>query len=53
MPETYLGDGVYATLDNCMIKLDLREQDDSVIFLEPEVLVALIRFATRHNFLGI
>jgi hypothetical protein len=45
--EQYLGDGVYATMEeDGVIVLDLRGQDDTTrIVLEPEVLVALVNFA--------
>lgn len=43
-PEVYLGDGVYATFDGFGIMLDLRAQDASKIFLEPQVFDALVRF---------
>lgn len=45
--ETCLGGGVYAVYDGHLIWLDLREQDGSLIALEPETLEALAEFAAR------
>jgi len=43
--DRYLGDGVYASYDGCMVWLDLRGQDSTTrIALEPEVLAALDEF---------
>lgn len=42
--DVYLGDGVYASFDGYHIILDLREQDNSKIALEPQVLNALDSF---------
>lgn len=42
--DTYLGDGVYASFDGYAITLDLRNQDKSKIYLEPQVFAQLIRF---------
>jgi hypothetical protein len=50
--ETYIGDGVYASLDNGMIKLRTpRGHGDDVIYLEPEVFIELLRFARSIHFL--
>lgn len=43
--ETYLGDGVYAKFDGWNIWLDLHAQGPDRICLEPEVLLALFKFA--------
>ena len=44
--EAYLGDGVYATAERGMIKLTThRETGEHVIFLEFDVLTALVVFA--------
>lgn len=45
--ETYLGDGVYATFDGWNIILDLRAQGPEKICLEPEVMLALYKFAKQ------
>ena len=45
--ETYLGDGVYAVFDGWHIWLDLRNQDQSRIALNPDVLRALDIFRAR------
>jgi hypothetical protein len=50
MPELkdYLGDGVYAEFDGFGIWLRANDPaDEHAIFLEPEVLAALNRFAER------
>lgn len=45
VPDSYLGDGVYASFDGFNIWLDLRGQDDTTkIALEPQVLEALDGF---------
>ena len=44
MTKAYLGDGVYAEVENNMIKLNTLE--DHVIYLEPQVYLALTVFAT-------
>ena len=52
MPDTYLGDGVYASCDGYHIILDLREQSvltDSRIFLEPEVMENLFLYNQRFQ----
>ena len=44
-PETYLGDGVYASFDGYHIILDLRAQDNTTrIALEPEVFNKLLKY---------
>lgn len=46
MTETYLGDGVYASLGEGMIKLrTTRDEGDHVIYLDWSVYAALISFA--------
>lgn len=46
--ETYIGDGVYASFNNGMIKLRTeRDGRSEVIWLEPEVLAELIGFAKQ------
>lgn len=47
--KEYLGDGVYAVFDGYMIKLRANDfkNPTSQIYLEPEVLAALNRFAER------
>ena len=46
--DLYLGDGVYAKADGYGIRLDLRGQDDATyIYLEPEVLRGLVKFAQQ------
>lgn len=42
--EMYLGDGVYAVWDGFYITLDLRQQDNSRIALDGEVLQMLDKF---------
>ena len=47
--ETYLGDGVFAKIDRGMIELKTdREDGIHIIYLETEVLAALIRFARTN-----
>jgi hypothetical protein len=47
-PTTYLGDGVYAEFDGWMVKLTTHRADgEHVIYFEPEVYDALVRFARR------
>jgi hypothetical protein len=46
-PETYLGDAVYASFDGYQIKLRTGDGTAQVIYLEPEVLDALVRFAAK------
>lgn len=44
-PDSYLGDGVYASFDGFCIWLDLRGQNSKTkIALEPEVLASLDRY---------
>ena len=45
----YLGDGVYATHDGWGITLDLRKQDASRIYLEPDVRKRLREFEARAS----
>jgi len=47
--EAYLGDGVYAVFDGRGISLDLRAQGPDKICLEPETLMALIKFAKQFG----
>lgn len=47
MQKRYLGDGVYAEIENDMLKLTTEEGLDGLrdtIYLEPEVLTALLAF---------
>ena len=48
----YLGDGVYASYDSYAITLTtgshLEEEADTVIWLEPEVVEALLRFIRKY-----
>ena len=48
--ETYLGDAVYASFDGWMILLRNGDGNNNRIFLEPEVLTALFRFAKTHGY---
>ena len=44
--ETHLGDGLYASIDGGMIKLRAPHvHRDTIVYLEPEVFVALIAWA--------
>jgi hypothetical protein len=44
-PETYLGDGLYASFDGWQVILRApREHMDHVVALEPEVIVAFRRY---------
>jgi len=45
MDDRYLGDGVYASFDGYHVILDLRQQDNSQIALEPDVLKSLKLYA--------
>jgi len=47
--ETYLGDGVYVVFDGWNMTLDLRAQGPERICLEPQVLLALFKFAKSHG----
>lgn len=49
LTEMYLGDGVYASFDGRNVTLDLRAQGSEKISLEPEVLLALFKFAKSHG----
>ncbi len=55
MPEKseYLGDSVYAGVERGMILLTTSDHDprmaDNQIYLEPEVLLALIEYAKKHQ----
>ena len=53
-PTDYLGDGVYVVLQNGMIELRANDLDNptAIIYLERNVLQALIQFAITHNFLN-
>lgn len=47
-PETYLGDGLYASFDGYTIWLRApREDGDHTVALEPEVLASLITYSRR------
>jgi len=47
-PETYIGDGVYASFDGYQIKLRTnRDGPDEVIYIEPMVYMALVNFAKK------
>jgi hypothetical protein len=50
---TYLGDSVYAELDNGMVKLTTRNglpsDPSNTIFLEPDVFRELVRFVQRQT----
>ncbi len=49
--KTYLGDGVYVSVERLMIKLTaFAHGRDNVIFLEPEVYEALRLWARAHGF---
>lgn len=46
--ETYLGDGLYASLSGNSIKLRApREGGDHVVYMEPEVYESLLAFVAR------
>lgn len=46
--EEYIGDGVYASFDDYMIKLRTqRDLGDHIIYLEPEVYRNLARYAAK------
>lgn len=50
--ETYIGDDIYASLENGAIKLRTpRNHGDDVIYLEPEAFIELLRFARNIHFL--
>ena len=43
--EVYLGDGLYASFSRGYVKLRApREEEDSVVYLEPEVWDALVKY---------
>lgn len=43
---TYLGDGLYAAMEGAMVKLYTSDgfRETNVVFLEPEVLTAFLRW---------
>jgi hypothetical protein len=45
--ETYLGDAVYASIDNGMIKLRTGDGNNQVIYLELSVYAALVEFYNK------
>lgn len=46
--ETYLGDGLYASMEGDMLKLRAPRIDgDHEVFLEPEICAELVRFIGR------
>jgi len=45
--KTYLGDAVYASVENGMICLRTGDGNNQVIYLEPEVMHSLVRYAKR------
>ena len=45
--EVYLGDAVHASFDGFQIELRTRDGNNQVIYLEPNVLHALFRYASR------
>lgn len=46
--ETYIGDGVYASVEGGHVKIRTpRSEGDHIIFLEPDVCLYLIRFIKR------
>lgn len=47
-PETYLGDGLYASFDGFMVKLRApREDGDHWVGMEPPELAAFVAFIAR------
>lgn len=44
--DEYLGDGVYASFDGYQIWLAVNHHENKVVALEPEVLLALVQYAT-------
>ncbi len=48
---TYLGDGVYASTERGMIRLDTHNGIfmTNTVYLEPEVLAALLDYAKQHG----
>ena len=53
MDKDYLGDSVYAEIEADMIRLSTNDGivESNTIYLEPDVLEALIRYAVKHKFL--
>jgi hypothetical protein len=48
--ESYLGDGLYASFDGWQLNLRApRSEGDHYVALEPEVFLALVRFAKHIN----
>jgi hypothetical protein len=47
MQTVYLGDGVYASFDGCMVSLAVGHHTNDVVHLGPEVFLALVRYATE------
>lgn len=50
--ESYLGDAVFASLENGMIRLRTRDDNDQIIYLEREVYESLRRYAKRLGWEG-
>ena len=49
MDKTYLGDGVYVEVDDCMLRLTTNDgiSEDNVIYLEMATYEALKRFVKK------
>lgn len=48
-PDTYLGDGVYASFDGYQIWLAVNHHENKVVALEPSVFDALYRYAASFK----
>ncbi len=46
-PQEYLGDGVYASYDGYQIWLAANHHENKVIAIEPQVMLALVRYAEK------
>jgi hypothetical protein len=49
--KEYIGDGVYASIENDMIRIETQREDGQThyIYLEPEVWRDLTRFVEKHG----
>lgn len=48
--ESYIGDAVYASFDGWHIKLRTGDGNNQVIYLEPDVVRSLMRYAKNRGF---
>ena len=51
--DEHIGDGVYISHDGYQIWLAANHHENKVIALEPQVLIAFIKYAEEHGFIKI